>query len=210
MKKIDLETWNRKEHFEYYHTLSDPRYSLTFEVDVTEVYDFSKRENLSFFLCMVYFVSKAMNSVENFRYIIKEDNVYVLDELIPSFTYLKKDSDAFHITALKTGDDIRDFCIRATEKSESQKHFYSFSVSPLEMIHISSVPWLYMTGLVREKNDNAKNSSDDTAPHVVWGKYKEINGRKILNMNVEVNHQTVDGYHIARFYDAFMDMKKNI
>ncbi len=206
MKKIDMENWNRKELFAYYHKLSDPRYSLTFEVDVTEAYNYSKRENLSFYYTMIYLVTKAMNSIENFRYVIKGDHVYVLDALIPSFTDIRKGSDTFHIAALPAGDSLIDFNRSAREVSCNQKSFFDFPVSPLEMIHISSVPWLFMTGLVREKNMNAEKGSDDTAPHVVWGRYKEIGGRKILNMNVEVNHQTVDGYHIGKFYEKLVEL----
>ena len=67
MKKIDMKSWERRELYEFFSGMSWPFYSVTFQVDVTEVYQYAKREGLSFYYALVWLCTKACNQVENFR-----------------------------------------------------------------------------------------------------------------------------------------------
>ncbi|MCU6167761.1 hypothetical protein KWH76_23435, partial [Enterobacter roggenkampii] len=39
---IDIEKWNRKEHFNFFKTFDDPFFGMTANVDFTPVYNYSK------------------------------------------------------------------------------------------------------------------------------------------------------------------------
>ena len=91
MKKIDTERWERRELYDFFSGMSQPFYSVTFQVDVTELYQYVKQKGLSFYYALVWLCTKAANRVENFRYTVREKDVWLLDERIPSFTDLKKD-----------------------------------------------------------------------------------------------------------------------
>ena len=68
MRKIDPNTWPRRDIFDFFSKISNPFYSVTFNVDVTEAYAYAKRSGLSFYYALVYLVTRAINSVEAFRY----------------------------------------------------------------------------------------------------------------------------------------------
>lgn len=195
MKKLELESWERREQFEFFSRISQPFYSVSFRVDVTRVYDFAKKNAVSFYYAMTYLVTKALNSAPELRICVRDGELFVLDERIPSFTDMKKGSEAFYIVTLPAGDDILDFCERAKRKSSEQSSFLEQSEETDELIFISCLPWLDITSLTNERDFDP----DDAIPRIAWGKYTEENGKKILGMSVEVNHRFCDGVHIGKF-----------
>ena len=52
---IDLDNWNRKEHFAIFSAFDDPFFGVTALVDFTNVYRQSKEQNVSFFLYSLHF-----------------------------------------------------------------------------------------------------------------------------------------------------------
>lgn len=100
MHKIDMNTWPRAELFRFFSGVSQPFYSVTFRVDVTNLHAYTKARGISFYYALGYLVTDAVNAVENFRYTIRDGEVFLLDGRIPSFTDLKPDSEQFHIVTL--------------------------------------------------------------------------------------------------------------
>ena len=96
--------------FEFFSAVSHPFYSVTFRVDVTNLYRYVKERHLSFYYAMGYLVTDAVNSVKNFRYAIRDGGVWLLDERIPSLTDLKPGSEQFHIVTLPKVGGIAEFC----------------------------------------------------------------------------------------------------
>lgn len=45
---IDLDNWNRKEHFAFFSAFDDPFFGVTTLVNFTDVYRQSKEQNVSF------------------------------------------------------------------------------------------------------------------------------------------------------------------
>lgn len=89
-QKIDLPSWPRKDIFSFFSVLDQPFYSVCFRVDVTQLHTYTKTHGLSFYYVMTYLVTQAVNEVENLRYTIRNDSVFLLDKRTPSFTELKR------------------------------------------------------------------------------------------------------------------------
>ena len=51
---IDLEHWNRKEHFLFFGSMDDPFFGLTTQIDVTSIYKEAKADHASFFLSLIH------------------------------------------------------------------------------------------------------------------------------------------------------------
>ena len=64
MEKVDRPHWERAELFEFFSAVSHPFYSVTFRVDVTNLYRYVKERHLSFYYAMGYLVTDAVNSVK--------------------------------------------------------------------------------------------------------------------------------------------------
>ena len=65
----------------------------------------------------------------------------------------------------------------------------------LDLLFISSLPWLSYTALAQPTPSPA-----DSNPRITWGKWFERGGRRYLPVTVLCNHALVDGVHLARFY----------
>ena len=83
MEKVDRTHWERAELFEFFSAVSHPFYSVTFRVDVTNLYRYVKERHLSFYYAMGYLVTDAVNSVKNFRYAIRDGEVWLLMSAFP-------------------------------------------------------------------------------------------------------------------------------
>lgn len=196
MQKIDLAVWPRAELFRFFSTVSNPFYSVTFRVDVTNLHAYTKAHGISFYYALGYLVTDAVNSVVNFRYTIRDGEVWLLDKRIPSFTDLKPDSEQFHIVTLPKIGTLDEFCCAAKAKSAAQQSFLDQSGELDDLIYFSCVPWFDLTAATNERDFDR----DDNIPRICWGKYVPADGRETLGMSAEVNHRFIDGYHLGQFY----------
>jgi chloramphenicol O-acetyltransferase type A len=121
MKKIDINRWERKEVYEFFKSYEIPRYQVTVDIDVTNLYKYSKEKNLSFYFSMMWIVMNEINQIENFKYRIEQNEVVYYDVTHPSFTDLIKESNQFKIVNTLFDIDIETFIKNAQSKSESQK-----------------------------------------------------------------------------------------
>ena len=58
---IDMETWERKEHYKYYQTLVRSSYTLTANIHITGLLEEIKKRNLKFYPVFLYITSTAVN-----------------------------------------------------------------------------------------------------------------------------------------------------
>lgn len=199
---IDYARWPRRELFEFFSRVSNPFFSVTFNLDVTRVYEYAKANGLSFYYALTWLITKAVNSVEALRCAKLDGNIVLLPERSPSFTDMKKGADTFHIVTMPAGDDIKRFCLDAKRRSEAQSEFILMSEEGPNLIFISCLPWVELTALTNERDFDP----DDAIPRIAWGKYREAGGRKILGLSIELNHRFADGYHIGKFNEKLCEL----
>ena len=89
---LDIENWNRKEHFYHFKNLSQPYFGFTVNVDVTSAYQYSKKNNSSIFILYLYACMKAVNSIDNLGYRLEQDKIAVYDKVHVSATILRPDN----------------------------------------------------------------------------------------------------------------------
>ena len=195
MELVDIKTWPRREIWEYFSSVSYPFYTVSYQQDVTGLYNFARRRGLSCYYVLVWAVTEAVNAVEAFRMTITPAGPAVLERRRPSFTVLREGEESFRILTLAAVSRVEDFCAAAAEKEARQTAFLDQKGETEDLIYLSCLPWIEVTGLTNERHFDP----DDAIPRIAWGKYREENGRKRLGMCLEVNHRLVDGLHIGRF-----------
>lgn len=194
MQKLAMDQWERKEIFDFMSALSDPFYTVCFNIDVTNVYEYTHRKNLSFYYALIYLVTQSVNEVPAFLNDIADGEIVVLGRRSPSFCDIRRGSEAFYIVNMLLEHNIDDFCKKAKEKSFLQTSFFPTDKPADEAwIYFSCIPWVDLTCVTNERDFDP----DDTVPRISWGKYVSCGGRKKLNMSVEVNHRLIDGFHIG-------------
>ncbi|MBQ6174585.1 MAG: chloramphenicol acetyltransferase [Clostridia bacterium] len=198
MKKIDMETWERRQAYEHFSRLAWPFYSVTFDADVTAARAFAKAHGVSFYLVMVWLVTRAVNRVPAMLQTVIGGEVWQYDGRVPSFTDLHPGAEQFHIITMPTESTAEAFARKAKEVSGAQTCFLDMSKEGSDLLFISCLPWVRLTGLTNERSPDP----DDCIPRIAWGRWEERGSRLILGLCVEVNHRTVDGVHIGRFAQA--------
>ena len=195
IRDIDMSAWPRREIYDFFSPISNPFYSVSFTLDVTNLYRYVKERELSFYYALVYLCTQAVNRVEAFLYTIEDGKVRIYDKRQPSFTDLEKGSELFRMVFVPCEGSLDEFCRAAKAKSESQHFFFDPTAETNDLIYFSCLPWMDVTGLTNERNLDP----DDAIPRIAWGKYIDVDGRKQLHISLEINHRLIDGVHLGRF-----------
>lgn len=205
-EKIDLQSWNRKDIFSFFENMSNPFYVVSFRQNVTKLYDFVKKNNLSFYYSLVYLCTRAVNEINAFHYVIKNGEIYRIDRRDPSFTDLRSGSENFYIVTLSAKNSIFEFNKAAKARSMNQTKFIDQDSETDTLIYFSCLPWIDITAITNERDLLADDAKDDSVPRISWGKYIEKDGRKELGISIELNHRLVDGVHIGMFAEKLSNL----
>ncbi len=198
-QKIDISSWNRKEHFEFFCTFEEPFFGITTSIDMTIAYEKAKAMKIPFFVYYLHKTIAAINQVENFRYRIEENEVVLYDEIDASATIMREDK-TFGFSFMKFHSDIQDFAKIAQieiERIQNTPGLFTREF-PENIIHFSAVPWINFTGLTHSRNFGVA----DSCPKISYGKLVEENGKKSMALSVTAHHGLIDGYHIGLFIEA--------
>ena len=195
---IDLATWNRKEHFEFFSTFEEPFFGITTPIDMTIAYEKAKAMKVPFFVYYLHKTIAAVNQVENFKYRIEGKEVVLYNEIDASSTIMREDK-TFGFSFMKFHSDIHEFAkIVQTEIERIQGTPGLFTTDfPENIIHFSAIPWINFTGLTHSRSF----SFPDSCPKISWGKLIDENGQKTMSMAVMAHHGLVDGYHMGLFIE---------
>ena len=68
VRKLDLETWNRRSHFEIFKSYGDPFFNITAEIEVSALRRHVRERDRSFFAASYFLVLRIVNEIEEFRY----------------------------------------------------------------------------------------------------------------------------------------------
>ena len=195
-KYVDMDAYKRKAHFEYFNSLAYPYVGVTVNVDITELREAVSRKRLPFFLTVCYCVGRAANEVPEFRQRIQEGQIVEFGHCRTSHT-VALDDGTYCYCNLESNKPFRDYITYAVREQEKAKEEATIHEDDnLDMIFISTVPWISYTSLIQPVPMPA-----DSNPRITWGKYFRQEGRVLLPVSVLCHHALVDGLHIAMFYE---------
>lgn len=195
-KYVDMDAYKRKAHFEYFNSLAYPYVGVTVNVDITELKEVISRKRLPFFLTVCYCVGRAANEVPEFRQRIQEGQIVEFGHCRTSHT-VALDDGTYCYCNLESNKPFRDYITYAVREQEKAKEEATIHEDDnLDMIFISTVPWISYTSLIQPVPMPA-----DSNPRITWGKYFRQEGRILLPVSVLCHHALVDGLHIAMFYE---------
>ncbi|MDI9256215.1 chloramphenicol acetyltransferase [Flavobacterium sedimenticola] len=202
-QKLHLDTWNRKEHFHFFKQMEEPFFGITTRVDCTKAYANAKATGVSFFTNYLHKTLVAVNSIENFRYRIIDDEVYVFDRIDASATILREDK-TFGFSLMEYRKDFTEFAEITRKEIERIQNTSGLLTREFDinLIHFSAVPWIDFTSYSHARSF----SFPDSCPKISFGKMIEENHRKTMALSVHVHHALVDGYHVGQFLTLFEEL----
>ena len=200
-RQVNLETWNRREHFNFFKQFDDPYYGVCVNVDCTNAYRIAKEKNVSFFLYYLYQAAAAANVIEPFKYRLEEDSVVVYD-VIDIGSTIGRDNGTFGFMHLSYRPSFDEFIPEASAEVARVKHTTDLvRTSVNNLIRCSALPWIDFTSLSHASHSLFK----DSCPKVSFGKMTENNSKRSMPVSVHVNHALVDGLHVGQYIECFQE-----
>ena len=201
MKKIDLNTWSRKQHYHHFNAFTNPYFAVTVPIDMSIAHKKAKDNNHSFFAVYLHALMKSVNQTENFKYRIIDDEVFELELIHTSATMLREDK-TFGFSYILFSDDFEEFnssMVNEKERIKNSSELYP-PVYDLNCIHCSALPWFRFSSQ-KEPFSGLKES----IPKFGFSKTYKEGDKLIMNVSISANHALVDGYHVAQFVDKFQE-----
>lgn len=197
MRYINLETWSRREHFEFFNTWGYPHFSMCANVDLTTFYPTVKQHSVSFTMATVYVLTRTANAIPEFRYRIRAGEVVEHEVVHPGFTILV-DEDMFTFCVLDYIEDFAEFAARATERIAFVKEHPTLDVDHgrNELFYMTAIPWVSFTSFMHPLDLNPV----DSVPRFAWGKFFDDGGCLKMPLSVQGHHALMDGIHMGKFY----------
>lgn len=204
-QKLDLDTWNRTEHFHFFKQMVEPFFGVTVTIDCTIAYEKSKVENFSFFIYYLHKTLAAVNAIESFRFRILKDEVYIYDVINGSATISREDG-TFGFSFMEYNEDFSVFskiALAEMERIQTTKGLFTRTFESDNLIHFSAIPWVDFTALSHARSFTFA----DSCPKISFGKMSvSENGKRTMPMSVHVHHGLTDGLHVGQFVDYFQDL----
>jgi chloramphenicol O-acetyltransferase type A len=201
-RKLNIESWNRKEHFEFFKQFEEPFFGIVAEIDCTEAYNFCKTNKIQFFLYYHYKAIAAVNQTEEFRYRILGKEVIIFDPVHVTTTIGRQDG-TFSFAFIPFASTFTEFSELAKRETERIKNTSGLGLSEdtgrLDVIHFSTVPWISFTGVTHARS--FKNP--DSVPKITFGKYFHRNEKIVMPVSINVHHGLMDAFHVGQFLQVF-------
>jgi chloramphenicol O-acetyltransferase type A len=202
---LDVENWNRKEHFLFFKQMDEPFFGVTVTIDCTKAYATAKTLKTSFFIYYLHKTLVAVNHIENFRYRIAGEQIFSNDRIDGSATINRKDG-TFGFSLIEYNANYEIFEQNATieiERIQTTTGIFTRTFEDDNVIHFSAIPWLDFTSLSHARN----HTFADSCPKISFGKMTVTeNGKRSIPMAVHVHHGLMDGLHVGQFVAYFQEL----
>ncbi len=194
---LNMDSYERKAHFDYFRSLQYPYVGVTVDQDVTSALRFSKENHCSFYLTILHAAALAADAVPEFRQRIHGNQIIEYSECPTSHTE-RTGGGAYCYCTIHHHMNLPDYFAHAEEaRSNCRSKGIAEDDDSESFYFISALPWLHYTSLIQPVACN-----DESNPRITWGKYEiSDSGRVIMPVSVLAHHALADGSHIARFYD---------
>jgi len=198
-KMLDMQSYERKKHFDYFRDIGYPYVGVTVMIDITHFYNEIKQSGMPFFLSFLYLAAKAANDVPELRRRIRGDEIAEYDCCMTSHTVMKEDG-TFAYCPLNCRQDIETFLPYARQRQNAARDNGNIEDDPEEVenyFFVSCIPWISYTSLIQ-----ATPIPADSNPRISWGKYTKEGEKITMPVSLLAHHGIVDGAHLGQFFEG--------
>lgn len=206
MRTIDLNSWPRKDTFEFFNGYDDPQFNICANVTITRTYELLQTLGISRFIGMLWLITDAANNIAEIRYRIRGNSVVEHQYVHPSFTWLNEDNTLTFCSATYEGN-VTDFFENA------QRSIAGVEPNPViadkkesdNVLYISCVPWINFTSISHPyKKDDTRS-----IPRITWGKFFQDHDQWLMPVSLQLHHGLADGYHASLFFEYLQNSLEN-
>lgn len=212
MKKIDIDSWERKSHYSWFSSFADPSLAMDVKMDITRLLEFCKKNKLSSSSTIMYVICCCINNNTAFRLRILNNEVYEIDTANVAYTMMANETCFVNCRA-KLSDGFSSF-INEVKSNQQKYHNNNYiqeeynDISVIDDIYCSCTPWVNFLSVRQPIPDKYPESK--SIPRVCWGKYFSENQNTYMTLNITVNHALVDGIDLANVFNDIQSAFNNI
>ena len=201
--EVDIDSWPRRSTYEFFKEYADPFFNFTAPVDITRLYRFVKKNDLSVSLAALFYVMKAANEIREFRIRLVDGRLVEFDAVEATQTILN-DDETFSFAYFEMRPDVFQFFRDGKTALEKYKKLKTFDVESdrLDLIYFSVIPWVSFTSFKHA----SRLERTQTVPRIVFGKIFDEGERKKIPLSVEANHTIMDGFHVGKLFNRFQEL----
>lgn len=206
--KIDLQNWPRGQMFYYFAKMAPTGYSITVNVDVTNLRKTLKNAGMKFFPAYLWLVTKNLNDQQEFKIAEKDGVPGYYDTLTPLYASFHEDDKTFSLMWTEYSERFAEFY---ASYLENQKQFgenrgvLANAVPPENAYTVSCLPWVSFTHFAVHTYENKPYYF----PSVEAGKFTEQGESVLMPLSLTCHHATTDGYHVALFLESLQSDMDN-
>ena len=207
MNYIDLSTYPRRAHYEFFKNMAFPYVGVTSNVDVTGLLRKATDLGGSPFLAYLWAAATAANQVPEMRQRIVDDQIIQFDHCDTSHTVALEDG-TFCNCRTDCRRSFEDFLVYGKQQQiQARNHcaFVSHEDDETDLIFVSCTPWMTFTQVIQPVPIPA-----DSNPRLVFGKFIPQGDRTLMPLHIQCNHALVDGLHIGKFFQAFEEISNSL
>lgn len=197
-KTIDLTTWKRREHFEFFSSLDEPFHGTVVNVECTATVLHCRTRRQPFFLTYFHKILQAVNATEALRQRIENGAVVEYDCIHSNVTVARADG-TFGFCSIDFAPDFAQFVGPAQAAMVRVRQASGLGVKDIiartNEIHFSALPDVQFTGLTHAR----RLGTERCEPKISVGKVFEDRGRWWMPLATFVHHGLVDGQHVGQF-----------
>ena len=198
MKKIRFEHEHRRKHFQFFNKMDQPHFNVCAEVDIRRLLPHLKPRGLPFMPTVAYIVSDVANSIPEFRWRIRGDDVVEHEVVNPSFAVATDVADVFSFCEVKFQRPYGAFIEEARRRMEIMRTAPVFEDDQGDdYLFLSSLPWVAFTSIAHPMH----YSPVDSVPRILWGKFYRRGDETPMPLSVQAHHAVVDGRHVGQFFE---------
>jgi len=201
--KTEVKNFENKEHFEYYNSATIPFVTVTVKIDITNIYNFCKVRG-NYYATIGYYFTKALNTVDEFKYSYEDGKFYKYDIIHPSFTDIREDKSIGYYTC----DMVDDYDEFISDYTLTKKKFLNGEETKSQdgkrVVWLSCQPWFHFTSLVPPIR------REISIPQLIWDKFAFEDNKVYVNLMIMGHHGFVDGYHIGKLVSAIEEVVASI
>ncbi|WP_311438719.1 CatA-like O-acetyltransferase [Hallella colorans] len=203
--KVNLNTWSRRDNWNFMRTFANSWYSVTSEVDCTVAMEECRRENKSFFIRYLYAMLRAANEIKEFGYRPDGDGVCWYDSMGATVP-VAVEGGTFYTVLIGYVENYDEFYKKAKETMANipkDGDPYGVNRALIEhgdtgVVNISATPRLYFSSVTYTFHKPGLGSD---WPLMNVGKAVRREGRWVMPVGLYVDHCFVDGVNLSDFVE---------
>lgn len=210
MQTIDITSWPRQEQFWLLKSFDYPHFSMCANVNITHLHQYIKLHGFSINIAIIYMITRAANSIPEFRYRIRGDQVVEHPVIHPSSTILTR-GDLFSFCTFEFFKDFPTFESKSNQRIAHIKDHPNLSNEPNrdDLFYMTAIPWVSFTAFMHPLD----MFPVDSIPRFAWGKFFQEDGEMKMPLSVQGHHALMDGIHMGLFYEkiqSYLDISERI